>query len=311
MNKVTNYWEFLGEYTDASIYHNKKIILFIDTIPYCKIIDNVKKYFNPYTHCELIKTKDDIYIFIQIESWFVISNVIQLLAINKDIVDLLDYVLAYDVGLLKLNAIKCIRFLPYAKYFWIQPPSSIKNIFLEHYNVKDKYDYPVDRKFNITYAMGHKNYLPGHILRHELWNRQNEIIIPKTFFYCGNHTGMKINSDNMPIGHKVDKTNMFKNSMFAITLENNKSVNYFTEKFIECIVSKTVPIYWGCPNINDFFDMNGIITFNTIDELINLINKLTPNDYFNRLKYVEINYNKWLQLPSFSEQIINVINKIQ
>jgi hypothetical protein len=43
-------------------------------------------------------------------------------------------------------------------------------------------------------------------------------------------------------------------------IENDRAPNYFTEKLIDCFALGTIPIYWGCPNIGDFFDARGIIT---------------------------------------------------
>ena len=51
----------------------------------------------------------------------------------------------------------------------------------------------------------------------------------------------------------------------------------------------TIPIYWGCPSIGDFFDINGIITFNTIDELNIILNSI-DGEYEKRIKYININY---------------------
>ena len=50
--------------------------------------------------------------------------------------------------------------------------------------------------------------------------------------------------------------------MFSIAIENSRNGCYFTEKILDCFTTRTVPIYWGCPDIGDYFDMNVIITFN-------------------------------------------------
>lgn len=43
------------------------------------------------------------------------------------------------------------------------------------------------------------------------------------------------------------------NYKYSIALENSQQKNYFTEKFADAILSWTVPVYWGCPNISDYF----------------------------------------------------------
>lgn len=47
--------------------------------------------------------------------------------------------------------------------------------------------------------------------------------------------------------------------MFNVAMENSSDGYYFTEKICNCLASKVIPIYWGCPNIEKFFDMDGII----------------------------------------------------
>jgi hypothetical protein len=61
-----------------------------------------------------------------------------------------------------------------------------------------------------------------------------------------------------------DKKYLF-NSQFHIAIESTSTINYFSEKLIDALITKTVPIYWGCPNIGDFFDTRGIISINDID----------------------------------------------
>lgn len=47
--------------------------------------------------------------------------------------------------------------------------------------------------------------------------------------------------------------------MFSVVIENAQYKTYFSEKILNCFATGTVPIYRGCPNIGEFFDMNGII----------------------------------------------------
>ena len=66
----------------------------------------------------------------------------------------------------------------------------------------------------------------------------------------------------------------YEESMFHVCVENIKRNNWYTEKIGEAFCTKTLPIYWGCPNIGEFYDKRGIITFETTEELINIINGL-------------------------------------
>jgi hypothetical protein len=54
---------------------------------------------------------------------------------------------------------------------------------------------------------------------------------------------------------------------FSVVIENVRETNYFTEKLIDAILCRTVPIYWGCPNIGDFLDTSGMVLCDSEEEL--------------------------------------------
>jgi hypothetical protein len=78
--------------------------------------------------------------------------------------------------------------------------------------------------------------------------------------------------------------------MFSIVVESNKEPWYFSEKIVDALLTKTVPIYWGCTNIGTFFDERGIMSFNTIEEFFEKINTINENTYEQMLQYVQKNY---------------------
>ena len=41
---------------------------------------------------------------------------------------------------------------------------------------------------------------------------------------------------------------------YSVVLENSQEKNYWTEKLADAYLSWCLPIYWGCPNLNDFFE---------------------------------------------------------
>lgn len=87
-----------------------------------------------------------------------------------------------------------------------------------------------------------------------------------------------------------NKNNFFVNAKFHITCENSRAHNMFSEKIIDCFRTKTVPIYYGCGNIENFFNCKGIIKFNTIDEFKTICKEIKPSWYTDRLPYIEENY---------------------
>ena len=77
--------------------------------------------------------------------------------------------------------------------------------------------------------------------------------------------------------------------MFSVAVENSSVPNYFTEKLIDCIAVGSVPLYWGCTNIGDFFDDRGIISFNDTDDLSQIQNELDEKKYNSMLPYLKKN----------------------
>jgi hypothetical protein len=136
-------------------------------------------------------------------------------------------------------------------------------------------EFSVAKDFRLSFVRSSKKDQPGHKLRHELGDLLGrrypfEVYFPK---------------------ERIDsKEPLFKNVMFHLAIENTRNRNYFSEKLIDCFMSYTLPVYWGCTNIGDHFDADGIIQFQTKEELRRILETLTPGDYSRRLKAIQDNY---------------------
>jgi hypothetical protein len=93
-------------------------------------------------------------------------------------------------------------------------------------------------------------------------------------------------------------------------VENCKEDNYFSEKLIDCLLCGTVPIYWGAPDISEYFDTRGMIIFNNLDEFMNILPTLTVELYETKKNEISINYEaaKRLSLTN-NDRIINSLEK--
>jgi hypothetical protein len=160
------------------------------------------------------------------------------------------------------------------------------------------------KEFEVSYLCGDKKMTEGHFLRHKVYDLRDQIIIPKKWFYVlddydttnkvrpGYSTYSKdlshIPKNIDPIG--FGKRVLFDTSMFNVVIENVKHLNWYN-KIGDNFLSKTVPIYWGCSNIEDFgYDKRGIIYFDTPEELLNILNNLTPDTYHQMKPYIDFNY---------------------
>jgi hypothetical protein len=161
---------------------------------------------------------------------------------------------------------------------------------------KDKYKElaSYNKELEVSFMCGSKNMIEGQQLRQRIYSKQPQIKIPTKWFYTTNES----------------KDICFKNSMFHIAVENSQNKNYFTEKIVDAFLSKTIPIYWGCPNIQQYFDYRGIILFNNENELVDIINSLTEEDYNIRKEYIEKNAQIALYYAEYFTRCKNKIKEI-
>jgi hypothetical protein len=80
----------------------------------------------------------------------------------------------------------------------------------------------------------------------------------------------------------------------------------FTEKLIDCFLTGTIPIYYGCPSIGKFFNIKGIIVIDNIHDLANVIPTLNIDLYNTMMPFMEENYNTSQNYKTFkiNEQAI-------
>lgn len=88
------------------------------------------------------------------------------------------------------------------------------------------------------------------------------------------------------------KTMALNKYRFSIVMENYRSDYYFSEKLIDCFLTETVPIYWGCPGIGDLFEQQGILSFSSLDELVRILDIISPDTYTRLQPYLIKNEKK-------------------
>ncbi|MDZ4787680.1 MAG: glycosyltransferase family 10 [Blastochloris sp.] len=77
---------------------------------------------------------------------------------------------------------------------------------------------------------------------------------------------------------------------YSLAIENSVCPDYWTEKIIDCFLAGTVPLYYGCPNIADYFPKDSyiLIDINDVAATKKLIDETcTEAEYFRRLPALE------------------------
>jgi hypothetical protein len=153
--------------------------------------------------------------------------------------------------------------------------------------------YESDKNRLVSMIMSNKNWTPGHNLRHNIKNKLNGKV---------DLFGSGVNGIHTP---KIDAC---KNHLFQIVIENSKYEYYFTEKIIDCFLTGVIPIYWGSSKVLEHFDSNGIIMFDSELELIDIINNITTETYYEKIDSVKNNFNKAKNYTYSEDWIYNNYN---
>ena len=88
--------------------------------------------------------------------------------------------------------------------------------------------------------------------------------------------------------------------MFSVSIENDNSDTYFTEKLTDNFVMGTVPVYWGSRKVVDkYFDSRGVI-FLEDDPTLSTLSKET---YESMMPYIQKNFELALNIPIAEDYI--------
>ena len=103
------------------------------------------------------------------------------------------------------------------------------------------------------------------------------------------------------------KFNALINYRYSLCIENCSRKNYFTEKFTDTILCWTIPIYYGCPNITEYFPKNSyyyvdITKEDCLEKIIEIINSPITQENIDALTQARdliLNkYNIWNAIES-------------
>ena len=172
-----------------------------------------------------------------------------------------------------------------------------------------------------SFIISNKNYTSGHRLRHVIATALTYAPINNIDIYGGNYKQLQFtqtknfDSNHSPQDISNQKILGLKDYMFSIVIENCKEDYYFTEKLIDCFLTGTIPIYYGCPSISKFFNEKGILTFSTPQECFNILKTLTSENYYElkyneMMPYIKDNFERAQQYTNFKineEEILNLL----
>lgn len=131
----------------------------------------------------------------------------------------------------------------------------------------------------VSIVTSNKGWCPLHVFRFEL------------AMALRGRSGVDVFAGGMGKGQPgwVPITETLTEYRYSIVVENFRDTLYFTEKLLNCFATGTVPVYCGATGIGQLFNPEGIIAFETREELEAVLPTLSPEDYARRLPAVHDN----------------------
>ena len=110
--------------------------------------------------------------------------------------------------------------------------------------------------------------------------------------------------------HLID---FYKNTKFAITMENTKIEHYVTEKLINGFRAGVVPIYWGSPHISKHFNPKRFIVLeddsdSSMNAVIDRMINMSDEEYFRIVN--EPIFNEGMNIDIVYNNAVNNIKKL-
>ena len=176
--------------------------------------------------------------------------------------------------------------------FWGDHPQQLNNVewhlspsckdFLNPlFTIQKKYDRV------LSVVVSNKYFDEGHILRlnfiKELDKRATQGTLPFELHVYGENSSFHNYKGTLPKGKKDDGIFPYK---YHFNAENNSIKNYITEKFTDGIMGECILFYWGCPNVDNYYNKDSYIRLslqsNDIESDIQIISKAMDEDLYTK-----------------------------
>lgn len=217
------------------------------------------------------------------ESSAIIPNYIQLVLTNLDkFKQNFEFIFTHDRRIIEIDR----------EFFKFVVPNSLPYIQNKKIYKKTK---------SVSFIGSNKLLCNGHKFRHEIIYKYSNFV---------DHYGRGFGDKELPWSYNCNniqesgKLIGLEDYMFSFAMENDNYDDIFCEKITDCLVTGTIPIFWGTKNISNYFDINGIIILNEEFD----INMLTEDYYVSKLDSVKNNFEKCHNLLSSEDYMfINYI----
>lgn len=159
-------------------------------------------------------------------------------------------------------------------------PNGVKFLFGSTF-LADPATVDTTKSRDISLIASAKRVWEGHILRHAVVDHIRAHDLPV---------------DVMGRGYRpfADKAEGLAPYRYSVVIENLREPSYFTEKLVDAALCRTVPIYWGAPDIAQHFNPDGMILCSGLDDILAALGQASAEDYARRHAALEDNRRRAL-----------------
>jgi len=155
-----------------------------------------------------------------------------------------------------------------------------------------------EKKDRICWVTSDLAVLPGHKLRHAFYRFLQSISWPELEIW------------GRGIRPVEDKWDALAPSKYAIAIENYRGPYYWTEKISDCWLAYSLPFYYGCQNLEEYFPPESFIRIDLSDfsSAVSLIRRsCEQGEYEKRYSAIcearQLLLDRWQFFPALAEEI--------
>jgi hypothetical protein len=146
-----------------------------------------------------------------------------------------------------------------------------------------------DKPRGVSWISSNLTLLPGHRRRNALRE------------FLSRHQSHNVDVFGRGVRYIENKWDALAPYRYSLAIENSNSRDYWTEKVADCFLSWTLPLYDGCPNLEDYFPADSFIRIDASDHAGTLrrIEELSRSDEWER------------RMPAIAESRRRVLHEYQ
>ena len=111
-----------------------------------------------------------------------------------------------------------------------------------------------------------------------------------------------------------DKSSCLLPYRYYFDAENNAVPNFFTEKIVDCLLAETLCFYWGCPNLDSYFDPRAFIRLELDDfeaDLARIRAAIAADEWSRRLPFIRAEKQRILEDYGFFPTLARAIDPVR